>query len=802
MSEPLIESKNEIDEGIEYDLVLVFKAGDKDKKVTIEKKKGEDVEEVEITEFQLFHERWSTFFGKLEHSKLKFLLYKSEDKKYFFCLLTADVERFKDEAERVEYDLEFDPEELIAAGREHGLLLVDYVEDKGCKYINKEQFNYIYGPFIRNDDDNEREKIYRKHGDEKNLFRKIDRIKLLYMILEAERKLGGCGLELSVLIKDSQYPLVACFPFHEKEKLLKLKAKMNSVFTLKNPPLREIRDYFGEQVALYFAFLSFYTWALLIPSGFGVVTFIVTISTNLTANAMLPIFGIIICLWATMFLEYWKRYQSILRGQWGMAEFLRKEQPRPNFKGDWKPSAIDGRQEEYYPLKKKYPKLAASAFIVFALIILVTAAVIGILLLKTNLQDSWSKNDASYFTSFLAAINIQFWNFVYSKIVLWLNDWENHKTDTEYENAKIIKIFLFKFINSYNSLFYTAFYIHYNKEEGCGAQDPDCLNTLRTLLGTIFITQIVINNLLEFMIPEINKRWARSKHESLSEATTAEKDFFLKGIYESTLSDFDEISIQYGYASLFVMAFPLTPLFALLNNLIENKLDSYKLCNDFRRPEPRGVYNIGAWYAVFESIGFFAVIINVALLVFMKGEDTYLKNESKTVEFTIFLFVEHFLFLVKGGIAYVVSDEPIEETFRLKRQRYLVNVLLRGAKYEDSEDDEDTPTKKKNAMKEGRIEKWLERIGLQQYASQFKENDYNDMRKIKKFNDEQINIMLKKVGIEEEADKKTLRQKIAERKNKRMNRKQNLMEKYKIEKIGNGLPGDGFNFYQSDKKES
>ena len=35
--------------------------------------------------------------------------------------------------------------------------------------------------------------------------------------------------------------------------------------------------------------------------------------------------------------------------------------------------------------------------------------------------------------------------------------------------------------------------------------------------------------------------------------------------------------IQYGFITLFVAAFPLAPLFALINNIIEIRLDAYKM---------------------------------------------------------------------------------------------------------------------------------------------------------------------------------------------------------------------------------
>ena len=43
--------------------------------------------------------------------------------------------------------------------------------------------------------------------------------------------------------------------------------------------------------------------------------------------------------------------------------------------------------------------------------------------------------------------------------------------------------------------------------------------------------------------------------------------------------------IQYGFVTLFVAAFPLAPLLALLNNIIEIRLDAYKfVCVQQRGP--------------------------------------------------------------------------------------------------------------------------------------------------------------------------------------------------------------------------
>ena len=54
--------------------------------------------------------------------------------------------------------------------------------------------------------------------------------------------------------------------------------------------------------------------------------------------------------------------------------------------------------------------------------------------------------------------------------------------------------------------------------------------------------------------------------------------------------DYTELMIQYGYVVFFSAAFPLVPLLALLNNLIEVRSDAFKLCFLARRPKAEQVF--------------------------------------------------------------------------------------------------------------------------------------------------------------------------------------------------------------------
>lgn len=71
--------------------------------------------------------------------------------------------------------------------------------------------------------------------------------------------------------------------------------------------------------------------------------------------------------------------------------------------------------------------------------------------------------------------------------------------------------------------------------------------------------------------------------------------------------------LQYGFVTIFVAAFPLAPFFALLNNILEMRLDAKKLLTFHRRPVSQRVRDIGVWYRILDCIGKLSVITNVCV---------------------------------------------------------------------------------------------------------------------------------------------------------------------------------------------
>lgn len=100
-------------------------------------------------------------------------------------------------------------------------------------------------------------------------------------------------------------------------------------------PIDEIRDYFGDHVALYFAWLGLYTQSLIVPTVFGILGII---SQWLAGNSpdknptTIP-YSVFFAAWSISFLGSWTRKENELKFLWGSEGFEVKERPRPEFVG-------------------------------------------------------------------------------------------------------------------------------------------------------------------------------------------------------------------------------------------------------------------------------------------------------------------------------------------------------------------------------------------------------------------------------------------------------------------------------------
>lgn len=74
--------------------------------------------------------------------------------------------------------------------------------------------------------------------------------------------------------------------------------------------------------------------------------------------------------------------------------------------------------------------------------------------------------------------------------------------------------------------------------------------------------------------------------------------------------------LQYGFVTLFVAAFPLAPLFALINNILEIRFYAYKMIRQSRRPLAERTEDIGAWFNILKVITYAAVVSNAFVIAY------------------------------------------------------------------------------------------------------------------------------------------------------------------------------------------
>ncbi|KAK0176228.1 hypothetical protein PV328_000382 [Microctonus aethiopoides] len=430
----------------------------------------------------------------------------------------------------------------------------------------------------------------------------------------------------------------------------------------KKQPLWLIRRYFGEKVALYYAWLGFYTRALYPPAVVGLLCFFYGLGSmegpdNIPSKEICDptsAGNITLCPLcdraSTTFLEMWKRRQAVIVWEWDLQTADEDEEPRTEFESSVKTFRINPvtrEREPYMPALSRAWRYMVTGSLVFFMICVVLSAVLGTIIYRISLVavfyggGGFFLNHAKIFTSMTAAllnlIIIMILTRIYQRLAKWMVNMENPRTQTEYEDSFTFKIFLFEFVNFYSSLIYIAFfkgrfYVHPGDVDARSSEffriktdvcDPaGCLSELCIQLAIIMIGKQLFNNFMEILSPKLMNWWRKRTHKAATKDherpyTYWEQDYQLQDPGKLALFDeYLEMILQYGFVTLFVAAFPLAPLFALLNNIGEIRLDAYKMVKEARRPLAERVADIGAWYGILKGVTYAAVVSNAFVIAY------------------------------------------------------------------------------------------------------------------------------------------------------------------------------------------
>uniref|UniRef100_A0AAQ5ZUZ0 Anoctamin n=1 Tax=Amphiprion ocellaris TaxID=80972 RepID=A0AAQ5ZUZ0_AMPOC len=415
-----------------------------------------------------------------------------------------------------------------------------------------------------------------------------------------------------------------------------------SVF-YKYQPIGLIRKYFGEKVGLYFAWLGVYTQMLIPAAIVGVIVFLygcATVDDNIPSIFVCNIMKQITCdQKSVLFMEHWKRRQMRLNYIWDLTGFGEEEEDHNRAEYEFRVMQKTMKQEHSIPKVK--------LGLCLLLIAVTFAIVFGVILYRISIKAALHistypaarSNIRATVKTTAAIINlivIIILDEIYASIARWLTTLEVPKTDKSFEERLIFKTFILKFVNAFTPIVYLAFfrgrlvgrpgnYLYvvgsYRMEEcaHAGCLMELCIQLCITMLGK----QLIQNNLFEIGIPKLKKLLRKRKsdldskqEEELNKTMQRhEKDHFL-GPFVGLSPEYMEMIIQFGMVTLFVASFPLAPLFALLNNIIEIRLDAKKFVMELRRPIAAKAKDIGIWYNLLRGLSKVAVIVNAFVISF------------------------------------------------------------------------------------------------------------------------------------------------------------------------------------------
>ena len=124
------------------------------------------------------------------------------------------------------------------------------------------------------------------------------------------------------------------FPSHEADRVRWFQNNWVLSMPWKEAPIDEIRNYFGEEIAFYFAWLSHFTAWLVAPGILGVCISFFLASRKIeemNRSVVGPIFGVLLMIYMTCYLEFWKRRSASLAFKWGVIDFSKREADRPEY---------------------------------------------------------------------------------------------------------------------------------------------------------------------------------------------------------------------------------------------------------------------------------------------------------------------------------------------------------------------------------------------------------------------------------------------------------------------------------------
>ena len=484
---------------------------------------------------------------------------------------------------------------------------------------------------------------------------------------------------------DEEPEIIGYFYMHFDRERAKLGVEWAASFT-QPQPLERIRVYFGEKVALFFTFYGFYMTMLWLPSLWGLWLFVTQCQsrpqTQSWENPNVMVYSIAMSVWAVLVSQLWKRLEGERRYEWDTLEFEDQETELLEFKSH--PETLKGvhvnetteEKDDFYfdegsllPPRGRKARVLTSMLYICALCGLSGCLSVWI---YTLCQPLMKQGDTTFGASILGGLYTaqgHILSMLFRQLLAWRMFQENWRTETEREDALIMRLATFKLFNAYFGIFFIAFVANRIPwAPGLRCPGWQCLPVLQGTFTSMMVFDFLYRILRDKGMPSALKWWRennpwgtevlKKKAQGVSVRLPMEEQLDMQKPRE-IVEYYEDIVVQFGYIAMFGASFPLVGVISLGLNVIYLRTHAVDLLQNQQRPPYRCASDIGAWQDVINLIALMAVITNAGLCG-LTGHVVYFyyPNLSFVDRLWFVAVLEHVMLIIKILLENLISPDP------------------------------------------------------------------------------------------------------------------------------------------------